>query len=76
MALRLNELNIHQLKVGDKVTISNSYEYNDKGVKVAKKAKATVVAIKRRWFMARVDCQHGHSYNICINYISNNYSRR
>lgn len=33
MALRLNELNIHQLKVGDKVTISNSYEYNDKGGK-------------------------------------------
>lgn len=69
MALKKTELNILGLKVGDKIWIKIGTECDEEQHKVRKKAKATVVALYARYFLARFDYNSG-SFYAGVNYIT------
>lgn len=68
--LKKNELNILNLKAGDKIIIQTSIKYDEYGRRVTNEVKATVVELYNRFFRAKI-CGKSGEYCKCVNYISN-----
>lgn len=68
--LKKNELNILNLKVGDKIILQTEAEYDEDGRRVTNEVKATVVELYTRFFRAKI-CGKSGKYYTCVNYISN-----